>query len=733
MDVDGMDFLEEYEDHRRPRNESLYDYKEEPEFIGRDPATGSEMYALTSENEQPLAKDEHGVLKFKMNNIATENMAYLTQLSKSKIFPTRIPRVDMSREYEHYISKLFEIYNELDEHRIYFVPTIGLVNNSYFKEHNSILNIAWEAFCTELEFFIESLKGNPDAYYRLDALEECLHILNCLKTIHFTLDSNNDGGYRKQLIDNLLNWINRSDGMPTESFIEDVFQSRTDGQEIFQTAKFWKLINQLLLRGLYKQVVGCFEKSGLLTYLEGQCDVSANVIQDIVALINQYPEDSSQTFREWKSLVLELQQSYTDSETHISGELRDCIEDTLLVISGNQSKILQYSSKWYESFSGFLLYYIPSLELSNEYLQLSLDVNPLNLTNGWEQPCVDIINNKIYSILPRLETLDTCTAAFAAALCGAKGLLENYIEEDSEVEVGSFEDLLSKRNGMASYLLNNFAFELCSHKSKNLWPVAIGLISISPVESSDAKRLAISELLPRFPFSTNDDIEWMLTVCAKWRLPQVAKKIYTILGNRLISEGNTIEALTNFSKAGKFDLVKHHSWMLFESSIFNGKPLDDLVLNSIVENNIDNIIPGELLDTLVTNSMRQSLSPYAVLFQFYEAKSNARWEEALQLLLALLEFEFLPKHYFLLLVAKFLLPFYLSKDDVDINEASLLRIMQCLNDKLDSNDSKSKELYDILEEQEHMLVKNEGMPDTIDQLNKLVRKKVNFKLSHEFM
>lgn len=330
----------------------------------------------------------------------------------------------------------------------------------------------------------------------------------------------------------------------------------------------------MLLRGLFEQAIACIERSEILTYLDtiAECSVSASIIRDIISLLGIYPRDSSTTFREWKSLALELVNNFANSDTNVSGELRDYIEDVLLVISGNQNKILHYSKTWYESYCGLMLYYIPSLELSQEYLTMSLKINPLDITNNWEKACADIINGNISSILPTLESLDTCTAAFTAAICEAKGLLENPNDilnnNDSDFSYGN-ESLFSPNNGMATYLINNFALELCSHDDRDLWPISIGLIAISPMingNSNSIKKATISELLLHYPFKTNDDIEWMLSICAEWKLPEVAKTLYTILGNQMLYQGNTIEAITNFSKGGKFELVKQYSWMMFEAS-----------------------------------------------------------------------------------------------------------------------------------------------------------------------
>ena len=372
--------------------------------------------------------------------------------------------------------------------------------------------------------------------------------------------------------------------------------------------------------------------------------------------------------------------------------------------------------------------------MSEEYLQLSLQNHPVDVTGGWEQACVDLIRGKIYSILPVLESLDTCSAAFAAALCEAKGLLERFIDDmetDREASYEGIEDLFSYRNGMACYMLNNFAFELCSQGDKRLWPVAIGLITLTPVSSTSAKKMAIAELLPHYPFKTNDDIEWMLSILAKWKLPQVAKSVYVTLGNKLLYESNTIEAMANFSKAGKFEWVKRYSWIMFEASVMQGSPLDDVVLNAIVDDGGNTIVPDEILNSLVTSAMKQTLSPYAVLYRFYQAQNSNNWSEALILLLALIEFPYLPNCYLVMLMARFLYPMFLEDDSRYIDESTILRIMESLENKWDDKDAKSINIYSTMLEEG--TIKQNTLPPDLANFLKLIRQKLNFKLCQEFM
>lgn len=717
INVDSMDFLDE-----GPVSDEAMDVDAFDDDLGRDPVSGAYMVSLSRGNE-PLAYNENGKLKLNLSPLAYQNIGFVTEPKKYKLYPVSLPRVDTTEEYVSYVSKVFEIYRDLGDDRRFSVPTIGVINQTEGKEHIAAVNLAMEALSVELELYIESIREKASLFGRFYELEESLTIINCLKTFHFTVDTP-DQDIRGQFIKNLLAWINRSDGEPNEEATSQILSSSSNAKECFQTPPFWKLINTLLLRGLFEQAIACLETSRLLPYLEGQCKVSFNAVHDLITLIRRYPVDAADDFREWKNLALELGETFSESDAKITGEMRDLLEDTLFLIGGHQSKILAYSKTWYESLCGLLLYYIPSLELCEEYLHLSLKQNALDVTNTWQQACVDIIKGKIYSILPLLEGLDLCTAALSAAICQAKGLIENYYE-DGQDEVELTEEILSPRNGMATYMLNSFALELCSYDDKKLWSVAIGLITLSPTENTTAKKLAIAELLPHYPFQTNDDIEWMLSVAAKWRLPQVTKSIYTMLGNKLLYESNTIEAMANFSKAGKFEWVKRYSWMMFEASVLQGAPLDDMILNAIVSEDSEQVIPKELLDSLMTNAMKQTLAPYAVLFQFYEAQSKENWSDALQFLLALIDFPYLPKCYLVLLVAKFLYPLFLKDPSKLMQEDSILRIMQAMESKWDDKDVKSQNIF--------RCVQTASMPENLEDLHRSVRKELNLKLCQEYM
>ena len=218
-------------------------------------------------------------------------------------------------------------------------------------------------------------------------------------------------------------------------------------------------------------------------------------------------------------------------------------------------------------------------------------------------------------------------------------------------------------------------------------------------------------------------------MCAKWRLPDIAKEIYTTLGNQMLDNGNTVEAIANFSKAGQYELVKHYSWLLFENAAFQGKPMEDEVLSAIVDGdfNTSELIPDEVLNKVVTNAMRQSLSPYAVLSQFFSNVENERWSKALQQLMSLIEFEYLPKKYTVLLIVKYMYPLFLNDDQRMIDEETLVSLLAAIEKNWDCDDTDSVIAYEKLSEE------IADLPKELKSMEKLIRKKLNGKLCLNLM
>lgn len=679
-------------------------------------------------------KSKHDAIEMLASSNTNKDNRGMDYLDVTRAICT-ITRLGWSQAFFNYVSHLFDMYQELGNDRIHTVPMIGVVSNLYVREHNAAVNTAMDFMATELEFYINALSKPPDstneddvAITKLLNLETCVNIINCLSTMHFTLDDMTDtfdGIDRNNFITKLLRWVNRSDGEPRVERVERILSCTG---KVYNSVVFWQLLNQLLLRGLFEQAILLIERSRISSDMEDVCSVTNEAIKSLLRLLENYPMDSAEDFRNWKSLVLNLKQEFDESNNNISKDLTGYLNETLLLLSGSHREILSYSKTWYEAFCGLFLFYIPSLKLTEEYLSMSTEKHPICVTNDWEQACVNIIKNDLYSIFLVLESLDNCTATFAAALCAAKGMIESpFALDDSSMRLDVEEDLFSQSNGIATFMLNNFALELCSYNQKSLWPITIGLITYSPTETTSAKKLAISELLLHYPFETNDDIEWLLSICAKWKLTDIARTIYMRLGRKMMDEGNSIEAISNFSKAGRFDLVTNYTWILFEASVLKDGPLDDIVLNGIISTQSVQLIPDEVMKAVMTGALRQSLAPYAVLFRFYEYRKSETWSEAFRLLMALVTFPFLPKSYLILLMCKFVYPMFLIDDTKKLQEDDIYALIEIMETRWDSSDERSRTFFEILRENETCLAEN------LQQTSIEIRKKLNIKLCLEYM
>ncbi|CAI4570917.1 CFF_collapsed_G0030740.mRNA.1.CDS.1 [Saccharomyces cerevisiae] len=137
MDVDQFDFLD---DGTAQLSNNKTD--EEEQLYKRDPVSGAILVPMTV-NDQPIEKSGDKMpLKFKLGPLSYQNMAFITAKDKYRLYPVRIPRLDTSKEFSAYVSGLFEIYRDLGDDRVFNVPTIGVVNSNFAKEHNATVNLA---------------------------------------------------------------------------------------------------------------------------------------------------------------------------------------------------------------------------------------------------------------------------------------------------------------------------------------------------------------------------------------------------------------------------------------------------------------------------------------------------------------------------------------------------------------------------------------------------------------
>ncbi|CCH43625.1 Nucleoporin [Wickerhamomyces ciferrii] len=684
-EIKDMELMDETFDFVDDDDQELEDEGLDQEL---DPVSG---VLLERFPEAPIPNDEvenwrntSRILKYKLNPNGINGVGFISQdptsdkeikvfPQETKLYPISIPQSDDSDAYTEYISSLYSIYEALGDERYYSVATIGLIKKNAQHEQAEVLNNAFSLTIQELELYIEHKQAQQDSDASIFELEECLYILNALKAVFFAND---------QDVPQLLShWINRADPQPSIELNEAVMKS----EKPYQHPYFWKFINQLVLRGLYSNAAEALKHS---EYKElNSIDLNLfNLFTDAENLLSNYPIQSTpEVFKEWKKAANTASSNASiRNKVSENNELYKGIKTLLSIISGNKSIIFETSETWYESLVALIYYHIPSISLLSEYFTESLQHHQPDRTVVWEVASVDIFEGNFIQVLRSLSSFNSATAAYTSALLEAKGLLKGYsLDEDENGKIigqNSLldqEDLFSTRN-VSEFLLHGHALDCLS--IEKLIPVGIGLLALS---RNPTARSVIAEYLPKYNFKTNDDIEWALTICASLKLPTIAHVLFRTAAQRALNLGLVLEALTLFARAGDIEYVKHHTWFIFEKSLILGKPIDDLIINAVIDDSIiiEDIDPESLK---LSPILRQLLSPYAILYQFWKFKESGSLKQAITRLISLLKFPHLPPNLFGLLISQFL-PFiiFLTPPKI-LTKQELLSVVKIL-DQFDNN------------------------------------------------
>ena len=104
--------------------------------------------------------------------------------------------------------------------------------------------------------------------------------------------------------------------------------------------------------------------------------------------------------------------------------------------------------------------------------------------------------------------------------------------------------------------------------------------------------------------------------------------------------------------------VHHIVWdIIFQDSLVNNRPIKDELINNIISHKVDSSFE-------IHPVIRQCLSPYAVLIEFFKSLEQSRSTRAmdnLSKLVHLIRFNHLPKKYYPLLLCQ-IIPFLIDSD-----------------------------------------------------------------------
>ncbi|KAH3680571.1 hypothetical protein WICMUC_000245 [Wickerhamomyces mucosus] len=696
------------------------------------------------------------ILKFKLNPNGIDGIGFISQNPESdkkikifneetKIYTTKIPTFKDSKLYIDYVANLFEIFQELGDDRYYSIQTIGLIRKNSQFEQSQNLKTSFELILTSLQKFIEELAQENYDSLLIFEFEEILNIINCLYSIYFI---DND---ESEFAINLKNWINQSDPQPSNELSQSILSSLTP----FKHPLFWNLVTQLIIRGLYQEAYNVLNDSKIYESIFKQEEIS-NLYSDILNILKSYPERQTLNFfKEWKNLTIQA----LDISKSLSNNIKDNIEllrefiNILSILSGDKQSIIQNSSNWYECLLALYYYYIPSKELLSEYFELAVSQFQPDVSSIWELSSIDVFHGNFLQVLRSISSFDSTTSSYISVLLEAKGLLKGYsFDSDDKILNQSIylnQDLFTNTN-VSDFLMNSHALDCLSNYE--LASIGVGILSLS---RNPIARSVIAEYLSHYDFQSSDDIEWAFQVCAQLKLNSTAQSLNRIIAHRALNDGRTFDALVHFAKAGEINYVKHYTWLLFEKSLLIGNIVDDEIINSIVDDTV--VIDQDLQE--IPSIVRQCLTPYAILYQFWKYQQNGSLRLSLLKLISLLKFKYLPLEYFGILLSQ-LLPFiiFITPSNVFLQNDlySIIKVLnefeKNLNSITNNNKIKNKlakklklgeELYQIsikdIETKDKLYWANQltkigvRIPNDLNDLIKLVKRNIAVEIGRTFL
>ncbi|ODV85412.1 hypothetical protein CANARDRAFT_28211 [[Candida] arabinofermentans NRRL YB-2248] len=635
-----------------------------------------------------------------------------------KLYPFDQPlNLDSSPEYTKFLNLLYSDFEPLLSEAAYKTYSldseddemnIGLLDKIKENEKGKRLN---------LQKLVNSVIGNVNDLIsakvsKTEKLDdpslfnyvEALNVLNLLNALYF---ANPD-----ERITLLSIWINRADIQPDEELIQEAMHS---DDKPYRNSLFWStFMTKLIIRGMFTEALTAMNDSGYQELQESDPNLF-NLIVDFQTLLQNYNlvrfSTDLKSFISWKQTMARLREQST-SLTYENPSIALQLTELITIMCGHSASIQEHSTSWYESFFAYYLYQLPSSDIIPEYLQISLEKQPLDSTVSWESICVDLLHGKFLSVISSLELLDKSISTYVAILIQASGLLKDYFTIISNAS----SELISTIDQMLEQLALTYM------TSQELFPIGVGImISLN----NSRTREVIAESLPKFKIKSNDDLEWCLSICAKLKLPQTANAIYKAEGANLSSQGYLYESLFCFAEAGDYTNLVSLAWNCFENLLLDGKFEDEQLVAKIQSNDIQNPL------------LRQAISPFVILYQFLEQESDKR---DFNKILRLLSFNYLPKHFKTVLILIFR-P-YLNKRLLTIKQ--LVQLIKTLNDfekDLKTSEevySKSTMLYELAKKK----VSNNGdifdwrsqgsLPDSIKLLILEMRKGISFEISFNF-
>ena len=726
--------------------------------------------------------------------LASEEEELVFCFNKDLYQQTCTPSTGFFKAYVEYVNSNFKITEELLAYvkstQIAKPSTIGLITTNSENEKNTISRLVDDALVNvvqNLSQLIETPVETDEEIAENEKLQDAVIILKCFESTFF----NTMVRTKPEII---MEWVNRFDPQPPTEIVNEVVVNEPQS---YLHPLFWKhIISKLAMRGLFKQLDEILQHADYKE-LEELCNPLFTAIEDFRNLMSMYSSYAlNGQFARWKLLACEYRDSLADvkSLVHEEGEnpkyqiILSQLYDIACLISGMEKTIAAHSENWYDMYLALSLYQIrddeevykhffeasilekppppphQSTTSSSSLLSSSSSSSMLAPKNGeqdldamTEECLLNILKGNLMKALETVYYLSPATAAYLSLFMDLKNLLEGYYTSQVLHSTANSDNL---KKTASEYFLTRHAYNnLDIHE---LVPVGIGLLANPTLNKrSSSKKLnlqTIASFLPHYNVVANEDLEWALTVCADLGLTSTARDLYFQAGLQALENGYLYEALNNFvncydplevsGSLHQEGLRKIHYviWeIIFTDSLVNNSPIDDELINNIVD--------GEI-DIQLHPIIQQSISPYAVLKEYFSSLSTEKTTvepSSLSKIIHLLKFQYMPKKFRPLLLGQFLL---FLRSEVELQIPDLIIMIELIDNyegDVTGNDKRDGEqlfAYSVAEYKQNIdsdgeqqqLNKLDWREDivpssspTVDDLLALLRRKVSERIAKVFI
>lgn len=657
-----------------------------------------------------------------------------------------IPPISQNAEaYVDFINKQFQRLEKISFDDIEVGESVGVVNDgfgigAYRKRQEYSINIAFGDMTAEITRL--NLEGDEGAKFL------CLgYILQCFHANYFAPLV----ALKPEL---LCQWVNHFDPQPSDELAGEIM---IETPKPYLHPLFWtNYLPILLIRGLHDVATNVLDNAGT-EELNQSAPELYSVIEDLTAIISSYQALSLKGhFPQWKQSALAFRDAV--GTLKIDNPILPQIYDISCILAGMHKTTARFCPQWYDLYCAMAQYKVRDDEgVYHEYFEIALQekpVGPIDVDadeySMAQQAFLDLLQGNFLKALNCIYDLNPGVAAYVAKYMEYRRLFDDYYSSNCTVP----------RRRYSEYFLTRHAYDnLNLHP---LVPVGIGILMNKEMCGSDgafeANRNTIDLFLPHYACQTNDDMEWAVTVCAKFGLTRTKRQLYYERGVASLNEGMIYELLNNFcdsfdmnlpqlydAKADGLAQIHDICWeRIFALAVLRSRPVDDELINNVVSHQVKFKIHPVII---------QNLAPYAVLYEFFhslaqaEEGDNLPVEVRLKKLIHLLRFNYLRKKFYPLLLCQFL-PFLmvgspkfelldliiiielLDLYQVEVTEDERVQGEELYAQAIEGEDDGDRASYDW---REVMTTRHKQIPPLVADLVRVIRNEVTKKVGEVFI